>query len=49
MIPRVWYLVRDFRGEGVEVGTVIELAGQVKLVDVFDPDGSRVQLAEEIR
>jgi len=45
--------VREFaerlRGEGVEVGTVIELAGQMRLVDVFDPDGNRVQLTEEIR
>ncbi|HZP73518.1 MAG TPA: VOC family protein [Gaiellaceae bacterium] len=36
------------RGEGVEVGTVVELAGQVRLVDVFDADGNRVQLTEEI-
>jgi hypothetical protein len=34
------------RGEGVEVGTVLELAGQMRLVDVFDPDGNRVQLAQ---
>jgi hypothetical protein len=27
---------------------VIELAGQMRLVDVFDPDGNRVQLTEEI-
>ena len=36
------------RDEGVEVGTVLDLAGQVRLVDVFDPDGNRVQLTEEI-
>ena len=36
------------RDEGVEVGTVLELAGQMRLVDVFDPDGNRVQLTEEI-
>ena len=34
--------------KGVEVGTVLELAGQMRLVDVFDPDGNRVQLTEEI-
>ncbi|HZQ82503.1 MAG TPA: VOC family protein [Gaiellaceae bacterium] len=34
------------REEGVEVGTVLELPGQVRLVDVFDPDGNRVQLTE---
>ena len=36
------------RGEGVEVGVVIELAGQMRIVDVFDPDGNRVQLAQPI-
>jgi catechol 2,3-dioxygenase-like lactoylglutathione lyase family enzyme len=36
------------RGEGVDVGTVVELAGQMRLVDVFDPDGNRVQLTQEI-
>jgi catechol 2,3-dioxygenase-like lactoylglutathione lyase family enzyme len=36
------------RAEGVEVGTVLELAGQVRIVDVFDPDGNRVQLAEHL-
>jgi catechol 2,3-dioxygenase-like lactoylglutathione lyase family enzyme len=36
------------RSEGVEVGTVLELAGQMRLVDVFDPDGNRVQLAQPI-
>jgi predicted enzyme related to lactoylglutathione lyase len=36
------------RDEGVEVGTVLELAGQVRLVDVYDPDGNRVQLTEEL-
>jgi len=39
---------RRLRDEGVEVGTVLELAGQMRLVDVFDPDGNRVQLTEEI-
>jgi catechol 2,3-dioxygenase-like lactoylglutathione lyase family enzyme len=36
------------RAEGVEVGTVIELAGQMRLVDVFDPYGNRIQLAQHI-
>jgi catechol 2,3-dioxygenase-like lactoylglutathione lyase family enzyme len=36
------------RGEGVEVGVVLELAGQMRIVDVFDPDGNRVQLAQAI-
>jgi predicted enzyme related to lactoylglutathione lyase len=36
------------RDEGVEVGVVIELAGQMRIVDVFDPDGNRLQLAQPI-
>jgi predicted enzyme related to lactoylglutathione lyase len=36
------------REEGVEVGVVVELAGQMRIVDVFDPDGNRVQLAQPL-
>ena len=36
------------RDEGVEVGVVLELAGQMRLVDIFDPDGNRVQLAQSL-
>jgi catechol 2,3-dioxygenase-like lactoylglutathione lyase family enzyme len=36
------------RGEDVTVGVVLELAGQMRLVDVFDPDGNRVQLAQPL-
>jgi len=36
----------SLRAAGVEVGTVLDLAGQVRLVDVFDPDGNRIQLAQ---
>jgi catechol 2,3-dioxygenase-like lactoylglutathione lyase family enzyme len=34
------------RAAGVQVGVVFELHGQMRLLDVFDPDGNRVQLAE---
>ena len=37
------------RDEGVEVGTVFELHGEVRLLDVFDPDGNRIQLVQELR
>jgi len=47
--------VEDVKGEadrlrdaGVEVGIVLELTGQMRLLDVFDPDGNRVQLAQEL-
>lgn len=36
------------RAAGVEVGTVLEIPGTIRLLDVFDPDGNRVQLSEEI-
>lgn len=36
------------RSEDVDVGTVLELAEQVRLVDVYDPDGNRLQLVEEL-
>lgn len=36
----------SLRTAGVEVGTVLDLAGQVRIVDVFDPDGNRIQLAQ---
>ena len=36
------------REAGVEVGVVFELHGQMRLVDVFDPDGNRVQLAQSL-
>jgi catechol 2,3-dioxygenase-like lactoylglutathione lyase family enzyme len=36
------------RREGVDVGVVLELAGQMRLVDVFDPDGNRIQLAQPL-
>jgi catechol 2,3-dioxygenase-like lactoylglutathione lyase family enzyme len=36
------------RAEAVNVGTVLELTGQMRLVDVFDPDGNRIQLAQPI-
>jgi predicted enzyme related to lactoylglutathione lyase len=36
------------RAAGVEVGVVLELHGQMRLLDVFDPDGNRIQLAQEL-
>jgi catechol 2,3-dioxygenase-like lactoylglutathione lyase family enzyme len=36
------------RGADVDVGVVFELHNQVRLVDVFDPDGNRIQLVEQL-
>jgi catechol 2,3-dioxygenase-like lactoylglutathione lyase family enzyme len=47
--------VHDLRNEtdrlrraGVEVGVIVELHGQLRIVDVYDPDGNRIQLTEEV-
>lgn len=36
------------RAAGVSVGTVVELHGTMQLVDVYDPDGNRIQLAQDL-
>jgi catechol 2,3-dioxygenase-like lactoylglutathione lyase family enzyme len=47
-VPDVKAEADRLRGEGIDVGVVVELAGQMRLVDVFDPDGNRVQLAQPL-
>jgi catechol 2,3-dioxygenase-like lactoylglutathione lyase family enzyme len=37
------------RGDAVDVGTVLELHNEVRLLDVFDPDGNRIQLVQQLR
>ena len=39
----------QLREAGVEVGIVLELTGEMRLLDVYDPDGNRIQLAQELR
>ncbi len=36
------------RAEGVDVGVVLELKGQMRLLDIYDPDGNRIQLTQEL-
>ena len=38
----------ELRDSGVEVGVVFELHGEMRLLDVFDPDGNRLQFAQEL-
>jgi catechol 2,3-dioxygenase-like lactoylglutathione lyase family enzyme len=38
----------QLRAAGVDVGVVFELHGEIRLLDVFDPDGNRLQLAQEL-
>jgi predicted enzyme related to lactoylglutathione lyase len=34
---------------GVQVGTALELHGAIRVLDVYDPDGNRIQLTEEVQ
>jgi catechol 2,3-dioxygenase-like lactoylglutathione lyase family enzyme len=36
------------RDAGIRVGIVLELPGELRLLDVYDPDGNRLQLSEEL-
>ncbi len=37
------------REAGVEVGVVVEIPhGEMRLLDVYDPDGNRIQFAQEL-
>ncbi len=36
------------REAGVQVGTVLEIPGTIRLLDVFDLDGNRLQLSQDI-
>jgi catechol 2,3-dioxygenase-like lactoylglutathione lyase family enzyme len=36
------------RAESVEVGTVLEIHNEIRLLDVFDPDGNRLQLVQQL-
>jgi catechol 2,3-dioxygenase-like lactoylglutathione lyase family enzyme len=36
------------RSAGVEVGVVVEIPGTIRLLDVYDPDGNRIQLTEPL-
>ena len=47
-VPDVKAVAEQLRSEGVEVGVVVELHGEMRLLDVFDPDGNRLQFAEDV-
>ena len=36
------------RAEGVDVGVVLEIPGTIRLLDVYDPDGNRLQLSQDV-
>jgi predicted enzyme related to lactoylglutathione lyase len=33
----------------VDIGTVLEIHDEVRVVDVFDPDGNRLQLVQQLK
>ncbi len=47
-VPDVKAEAERLRAAGVKVGVVFELTGEIRLVDVFDPDGNRIQLAQSL-
>jgi catechol 2,3-dioxygenase-like lactoylglutathione lyase family enzyme len=47
-VPDIKTVAEELRGQGVEIGVVFELHGEMRLLDVFDPDGNRLQFAEEL-
>jgi catechol 2,3-dioxygenase-like lactoylglutathione lyase family enzyme len=47
-VPDVMGEADRLRAEGVEVGVVFELHGEMRILDVFDPDGNRIQFAQEL-
>ncbi len=47
-VPDIRAEADRLRTDGVEVGVILELHGEVRLVDVFDPDGNRIQLAQSL-
>jgi catechol 2,3-dioxygenase-like lactoylglutathione lyase family enzyme len=36
------------RNDGVDVGVVLELHGEMRLLEVVDPDGNRIELGQDI-
>lgn len=48
-VPDVRAEAERLRAAGVEVGVIVELHGQLRILDVFDPDGNRIQLTEEVQ
>ena len=47
-VPDLKAEAQRLREAGVEVGVVLELHGQVRLLDVYDGDGNRIQLTQDL-
>jgi catechol 2,3-dioxygenase-like lactoylglutathione lyase family enzyme len=47
-VDDVKQVAERLRENGVEVGVVVELHGEMRLLDVFDPDGNRLEFAQDV-
>jgi catechol 2,3-dioxygenase-like lactoylglutathione lyase family enzyme len=47
-VPDLKAEAERLRGENVQIGVVVELHDQIRLLDVFDQDGNRLQFTEEL-
>jgi catechol 2,3-dioxygenase-like lactoylglutathione lyase family enzyme len=47
-VPDVKAEAERLRADGVQVGVVVEIPGVIRLLDVFDPDGNRLQLTQDL-
>ena len=47
-VPDVKAEAERLRAAGVEVGTVVEIPSTIRLLDVFDPDGNRLQFSQDL-
>jgi catechol 2,3-dioxygenase-like lactoylglutathione lyase family enzyme len=47
-VPDVKAEAKRLRDAGVDVGTVLELHEQMRLLDIYDPDGNRIQLTQPL-
>jgi catechol 2,3-dioxygenase-like lactoylglutathione lyase family enzyme len=47
-VPDVKAEAERLREAGVEVGVVVEIPGTIRILDVYDPDGNRIQLTQPL-
>jgi catechol 2,3-dioxygenase-like lactoylglutathione lyase family enzyme len=47
-VPDVKAEADRLRDAGAEVGTVLEIPSTIRLLDVYDPDGNRLQLSQDV-
>jgi catechol 2,3-dioxygenase-like lactoylglutathione lyase family enzyme len=47
-VPDVKAEAERLRAAGIQIGVVVEIPGTIRLLDVFDPDGNRLQLSQDL-